>query len=233
MPTLSGGGDELPRPWSDQRSPVGGARRADAGGAAGVDGDLHHRHGAADDRRRVRRLRELRLGGHGLHRRRRHRHAVARQALRSLRAPARVPDDDGPVHRRLVPVRDRPEHGPAHRRPGGPGLRRRCHPGAGVRHPRRHPPAAGAGPLHRLLHARLRRRRPARTAHRRVHHRPLDVAVDLLHQHPAGRLRHRGQLLRAAPAVPASQGPPRRPRRAAAVADHRDVDDRAGGGWWR
>ena len=37
----------------------------------------------------------------------------------------------------------------------------------------------------------------------------------------------------AAPAVPTSQGPSRLHQHAAAVAEHRDVDDRVGGGWWR
>ena len=104
------------------------------------------------------------------------------------------------------------------------------HPGPRVRHPRRHPPAPRAGPLHRLLHARLRRRGPPRPADRRVHHRPLVVAVDLLHQHPAGRRGQRRQLHRAAAAVPAPRRPPRHPRRGAAVGDDRVADDRPGAG---
>ena len=43
-------------------------------------------------------------------------------------------------------------------------------------------PPARARPLHRLLHARVRRRGAVRPARRRVHRRALLVAVDLLHQ---------------------------------------------------
>ena len=204
-----------------------GADRADDRRPPGLDGAVDHVDRAADDRRAVRCVRELRLGRHGVHRRRGDRDTGARQAVRPLRAAADLPGDDGPVHPRLAAVRPVAEHEPADRSPRRAGPRRRGDPGAGVRHPRRHPPAARAWPVHRLLHAGLRRRGAARPVDRWVHHRPMVVAVDLLHQHPARRRRRDRQLHRPRPAVPAARSPARH-RRSGAAGDHdRVADDRA------
>ena len=104
---------------------------------------------------------------------------------------------------------------------GHPGVRRRRDPGAGIRRARRHPPAPRARTVHRLLHAGLRRRGAVRSADRRLHHRTVVVAVDLLHQRPARRDRGRRQLVRPRSAVPAPPRAHRRCRRAAARRDDR------------
>ncbi len=180
-------GQQLDGPGDDEHPAVVGARITDAVGAARVDGDLDHRHGPAHHRRGVQRLRPVRVGRHRLHRRGRHQHAVARPVLRHLRPPHHPAGRARPVHRRLPPVWTVAEHEPAHRLPSHPGVRRRRDPGAGVRRARRHPPAPRARTVHRLLHAGLRRRGAVRSADRRLHHRTVVVAVDLLHQRPARR----------------------------------------------
>ena len=71
----------------------------------------------------------------------------------------------------------------------------RAHPGPGGRRPdgrrdgdaRRHRGAARARPLHELHDGRDDARHHRRPAARRVHHHLVLLALDLLHQHPAGR----------------------------------------------
>ena len=113
--------------------------------------------------------------------------AAVRQAERPLRAPADVRDLDLDLPARLGAVRDGADDGRADRVPGAAGRRRRR------AHPAR--PGRGGGPvlaararalpgLHRLDVGDRRGRRPA--ARRDADRRRL-VALDLLHQHPAGR----------------------------------------------
>ena len=90
----------------------------------------------------------------------------------------------GAVRHQLHAVRPRALAAPAHLLPRSAGSRRRRPPAQRAGHPRRHLPPAQARPgLRRLRHGR--RPRPRHRPHpRRLDHRQLQLALDLLHQRP-------------------------------------------------
>ena len=163
------------------------AARAADGDPAGHARQPHREHRAAADRGRPGRGRAPVLGGDGLHPRVHDHHAVLRQARRHVRAEEVLRRRDHHLPGRLGAVRPVADHGRADRLP--------CHPGPGGRRPdgrrdgdaRRHRGAARARPVHELHDGRDDARHHRRPAARRVHHHLVLVALDLLHQHPAGR----------------------------------------------
>ena len=124
------------------------------------------------------------LGPHQLPRLHRHRPAHLRLALRPLRTQALLHDLRRDLHRLLVPLRHR-QHPPAPHLRAHPARRRRRRPRPQrTGHPRRHLPRRKArSGLRRLRHGRRHRARH-RPHPRRLDHRQLQLALDLLHQHP-------------------------------------------------
>ena len=169
----------------------------------------------ADDGQPGRHARRGRLGRDRLRRGERDRRADGRLALVRLRTPQLLRRLDHPLHGRVLLLRTRHGHLGARGLPVHPGRRRRRAAGDLTVDPGRDVPARGARPRQRPLRTRRRRRPDDRPDPRRLDHRQLLVAVDLLRQ-PADRPR------RHAPDVllhPRPQGKaPRRPRR---LAGHR------------
>ena len=152
----------------------------------------HRGHRAADDRGRSRRDRAPVLGGHRLHPRLDRLGPALWQARRSLRAA-----DDGVRVGRAVPARLGAGgllalDGRADRLARRAGAWRRRAVRAGARgHRRRHPAARSRQGAGRLRGGVLAVER-ARAADRRLVRRGGELALDLLHQHPARASRGRG-----------------------------------------
>ena len=138
------------------------------------------------------------MGGHLVPAGHHHRHAAVREARRPLRPQARAAGRARAVPDRLGPVRAGAGHDRAHRLSGAAGAgRRRAHrqrPGLD----RRHRLAARARTLPGLLRRRVRVRERGRAADRRLLHQQRELALDLLHQPPAGGARAGGHRGRAA-----------------------------------
>ena len=107
-----------------------------------------------------------------------------RQAVRPLRPP---PDRDlrrQPVPDQLGARRPQPEHGDVHPVPRAPGPRRRRDVPDRPRGRRRPVHAGRARQVPRPVRRRVRGVVARRARARRVHHRHVQLELDLLHQHP-------------------------------------------------
>ncbi len=169
----------------------------------------HHQRGAAghvrDDGRHDR---GDHVGGDGLHSRPGDRDADHRTALDAIRPEELLHGERGPVHRRIDGVWSGARTWPDGALSRAPGIRRwrSSHGPAG--HPARDLSAGRAGNCHGTLRARRRAGAGVRAHARRVAHRSVFLAVDLLHQR-AGRRAERGHGLavhRGSPVSRAREG---------------------------
>ena len=187
--------------------------RAAAGDPAGHARQPHREHRAAADRGGPRRGRAPVLGGDRLHSRVPGRHAVLRQARRHVRAEEVLRRRDRDLPGRVGAVRPVAIHGRADHVPRHPGPGRRRADGRRDGHAGRHRGAARARPLHELHDGGDDARHHRRPAARRLHHRELLLALDLLHQPAGGRGGAGLHHLHPAPAREAGEPPGRLPRR--------------------
>ena len=128
--------------------PAPGVRRAAARDVPRGARPDDRRDGAADDRRRPRRLEPHLVGGDRVPARADGGHAAVRQARRHVRAQDRAAERAGRVPRRLGAVRPEPEPRRADRLPRAAGPRRRRADGERAGGDRRRRAAARTGPLH-------------------------------------------------------------------------------------
>ena len=189
-----------------------GPHRVDAVDLPGRARRHDHRHRGALDRPRPGRLLAVPLAVLHLPADPGRHHAALRQAGRRPRASTGAVLRHRGVPGRLGPLRRRVEHaGPDHR-PGDPGHRRR-RGAADDGHGRRGPVLrGGAGPRAGLRGERVGCGRGRRSDPGRVVLGVPELAVDLLHQHPA-RWRRRLDAVAALPRAGGEDPAPARPRR--------------------
>ena len=132
--------------------------------------------------------------------------AVDGLALVDRRPEAVLPLVRRAVHRELRALRHGHEHRATGPVPGPPGPGRRRLAAVGAGHPHGHLPTRQTGHGHSRLHSGDPRRARARADPGGIHHRELQLAMDLLHQPPRWRdLGHFEQPVALGPAL--SQGP--------------------------